>query len=289
MRVLVTGASGQLGQAILPSLAAAGHDAVGVDLQDGDLAAPGVASFLVSRHAPDQVIHAAAYTAVDRAEAEQDAAERGNRVATVQLAAACEDADCPITMLSTDYVFAGDDEAGYREDAPTDPINWYGHTKALAEARILALAVPSRVVRTSWLFGPGAGNFVLTIRKLLRERDVLRVVDDQRGSPTYTQDLADLLTWLLPQDAWGVFHATNAGVTTWHGLACEVARIEGHDPARVQACATVDYPTPARRPACSVLLDTRLAALGAPARPTWRDAVARYLDLLANHEESPSP
>lgn len=289
MRILVTGAHGQLGRALLPILSTAGHEVVGVDLPDGDLAEPGVAAGLLTRHAPEQVLHAAAYTAVDRAEAEHDAAERGNVMATDALAGACEAVGCPLTMISTDYVFAGDDPDGYPEDAPTDPVNWYGHTKAMAESRVLAMAAPSRVVRTSWLFGPGPANFVLTIRKLLRERDVLRVVDDQRGSPTYASDLADLLAWLLPRDAWGVFHATNAGVTTWCGLAREVARLEGHDPARVQRCATVDYPTPARRPACSVLLDSRLAALGAPPRPSWQDALARYLDGLALPEEPRTP
>jgi dTDP-4-dehydrorhamnose reductase len=289
MRILVTGARGQLGRALLPIFSAAGHDVVGVDLPDGDLADPGLATALLLRHGPEQVLHAAAYTAVDRAESEHDAAERGNAVATDELASACEGAGCPLTLISTDYVFSGDDPDGYREDARRDPVNWYGQTKAMAEARVLAMTVPSRVVRTSWLFGHGPANFVLTIRRLLRQRDTLRVVDDQHGSPTYAVDLAGLLAWLMPQDAWGVFHGTNAGVTTWCGLAREVARLEGHDPSRVQSCATVDYPTPARRPACSVLLETRLDALGAPPRPAWHDALARYLAWVAREEESSNP
>ncbi|MEZ4388504.1 MAG: dTDP-4-dehydrorhamnose reductase [Candidatus Krumholzibacteriia bacterium] len=288
MRILVTGARGQLGRALLSVLPAAGHEVVGVDLPDGDLADPGVAAGMLLHLRPCQVIHTAGYTAVDRAEVDHDGAERANVTATAELAAACEVAGCPLTFVSTDYVFAGDQPSGYAENAARAPVNWYGQTKARAEVRVLEMSVPSRVVRTSWLFGHGPNNFVRTIRNLLRERDVLRVVDDQHGSPTYAADLADQLADLLPCDAWGVFHATNSGVTTWCGLAREVARLEGHDPARVEACTTADYPTPARRPACSILLDARLRALGLPRPPTWQDAVQRYLTWLGRNEETPA-
>ena len=288
MRILVTGAHGQLGRALLSHPAASDHTVVGVDLPDGDLAAPGVAASLLSRHRPDQVIHAAAYTAVDLAESQRDLAEAGNTVATRNLARACDEAGCPLTDISTDYVFSGERPDGYSEGSPRSPLNWYGDTKARAEEAVLAMTTPSRVVRTSWMFGHGPHNFVLTIRRLLAEREVLRVVDDQVGSPTYAPDLAALVLDLIPRDAWGVFHVTNTGVTTWCGFAREIARGLGLDPERIEACRTEDYPTPAPRPACSILRDTRLAILGVPSAPPWQDALARYLSWLQTEEATTS-
>jgi dTDP-4-dehydrorhamnose reductase len=285
MRILVTGARGQLGHALLEVLAGRGHETVGVDLGDGDLAEPGVASRLLATHRPEQVIHAAAYTAVDAAESARAEAERGNATATRFLADACDAAGLALTALSTDYVFDGTVADGYAEDAPREPINWYGETKARAEDAVLTMTGPSRVVRTSWLFGHGPDNFVRTMLRLLDERETLRVVDDQRGSPTYTVDLAALLADLVATPGEGVFHGTNAGVVTWCGFAREIARAAGHDPARITACGSDEFPTPARRPACSVLRDTRLAALGVAPRPSWQDALARFLDREGAREE----
>ncbi len=285
MRVLVTGAEGQLGRSLVTRLGDVGHRPIGVDLVDGDLAEPGVASRVLADREPDQVVHAAAYTAVDRAESERDLAERGNAVATARLADACEAAGCPLTAISTDYVFDGEQSAGYPEDAPRRPVNWYGETKARAEEAVLAMSsVPSRVVRTSWLFGHGPANFVLTMRRLLAERDRLRVVDDQHGSPTYGPDLARLVVDLLGSDAGGVFHGTNRGVTTWCGFAREIARLSGRESTRVESCTSAEYPTAAARPRWSVLLETRLDALGIAPAPGWQDGLARYLAWLDRRE-----
>jgi dTDP-4-dehydrorhamnose reductase len=284
MRILVTGAHGQLGRSLLTVLPETGHEAAGVDLPDGDLADAGIADAMLARLAPDQVIHAAAYTAVDQAETDRREAERGNAVATERLAAACEAAGCPLTLISTDYVFAGDRVDGYAEDADRAPVSWYGQTKARAEEAVEAMTVPWRIVRTSWLFGHGPQNFVQTMRRLLATRDTLRVVDDQRGAPTYAVDLARLLGELAGREAWGIFHGTNRGLTTWCGFAREIARISGHDPARIEACSTDEYPTAARRPLNAVLLETRLAAVGVAPMPTWQDALGRYLNWLDRNE-----
>jgi dTDP-4-dehydrorhamnose reductase len=285
MRILVTGVRGQLGGACLEAFAAAGHRTAGIDLQEGDLADEGVAARLVAEADPERVIHCAASTAVDRAEERPEEAEAGNARATAQLAAACQRHGAALTLVSTDYVFAGTDPAGYAEDAPRDPVNRYGASKARAEEAVERLALPWQIVRTSWLFGHGPSNFVRTIRRLLKERETLSVVDDQRGCPTYAPDLALLLRQLAERDAQGIFHGTNQGAATWFEFAREIARLSGADPDRIRPCATSDYPTPAPRPACSILLDTRLAALGVTRAPTWRDALARYLRWLEQNEE----
>jgi dTDP-4-dehydrorhamnose reductase len=288
MHLLVTGAQGQLGRACCEAGTAAGLVVRGVDLAEGDLALAGVAADLLAAHRPDRVIHCAAYTAVDRAEQERDLALAGNGTATANLAAACTEAAVPLTYVSTDYVLAGTACEGYTEDAARQPVNWYGETKARGEEAVEKLAVPWQIVRTSWLFGRGPTNFVRTIRRLLRERSTLAVVDDQRGCPTYAPDLAVLLVDLAVMGAAGVFHGTNRGVCTWYEFAREIARLAGHDPDRVQPCTTADYPTPARRPACAVLQDTRLAGLGLAGLPPWQDALARYSAWLDRHEETSS-
>jgi len=289
MHILVTGAQGQLGRACLDALAAAGHHTIGVDRPEGDLTEAGVAARLLELHQPDRVLHTAAFTAVDQAESRREEALAVNATATERLARACSEHGCALTAVSTDYVFAGTDPAGYAEDAPLDPVNWYGTTKARGEAAVRAHAGAWQIVRTSWLFGHGPSNFVRTIWSRLEQGQTLRVVDDQRGCPTYAPDLAALLVELAVRDVPGIVHGTNTGVCTWFEFAREIARLSGADPARITPCTTADYPTPARRPACSVLRDTRLADLGIAPRPHWRDALARYLDWLTTHEDPLPP
>jgi len=279
VKILVTGARGQLGRAVTARCAQA-WPTVGVDLPDGDLAEPAVAERLLAEHRPDRVIHCAAYTQVDSAESEPDLAMRVNADATANVARACATWHAGLTYVSTDYVFAGTATDGYAESDPRAPVNRYGETKAAGEEAVENLAPSWQIVRTSWLFGDGPTNFVLTIRRLLAERESFSVIDDQHGSPTYTVDLAELLAWLAGNDATGHFHGTNRGVCTWFAFAREIARGSGADPERIRPCTTADYPTPARRPAVSILRDTRLAELGAPPRPAWADAVRRYVEFL---------
>lgn len=283
MKILVTGAAGMLGRAILEEFEGAGY-CVGVDLPDGDLAVQGTALELMMRHAPQHVIHAAAFTDVDRAEADPARARAVNADATRMLARCCTSLNLPFTYISTDYVFDGGDPGGYFEDAERRPLGVYGATKAEGEQEVQTAGGDWRIVRTSWLFGPGPKNFVLTIRRLLAERPTLKVVDDQTGCPTYAPDLARVLRLILMARGQGIFHATNAGATTWYEFAREIARRSGADPERILPCATADYPTPARRPACSVLRSRKLESVGVGPRPSWQEALGRYIAWLAQDE-----
>ena len=281
MKLLVTGAAGMLGRAVVDRCAQE-HTAVGVDLVDGDLTDPATADHLLQRHAPDWLVHCAAYTDVDGAESAPELALAVNAEATGNLAAACRRTGAGLTYISTDYVFTGDAD-GYDEDAPRDPVNQYGQSKALGEQAVEALTehqVPWQIVRTSWLFGAGPTNFVKTIRRLLSERERLQVVTDQRGCPTYATDLAELLCCLIRRRATGKFHGTNRGVCSWFEFAQAIAVASGADPGRIDPCATEVYPTPARRPVCSVLRDTRLAATGCQPLPSWQDGLRRYVAEL---------
>lgn len=282
MRILVTGAEGMLGKAVVPRLAQE-HETVGVDLADGDLTLPGTARGLLERYAPGWVIHCAAWTDVDGAEKAPEKALAVNGEATHLLGQACESRGCGLTYLSTDYVFNGlAGPEGYAEDEVRDPVNLYGVTKAAGEAAVEKLATPWQIVRISWLFGEGPVNFPRTIRRLLGERETLRVVNDQLGCPTYAEDLAGVLAFLVSGGHRGIFHASNEGACTWYDLACEVARLLGADPQRIVPCGSDEYPTASVRPRCSVLHSTRLEAAGCPALPTWQDALGRYLDHLAS-------
>jgi dTDP-4-dehydrorhamnose reductase len=280
MRILVTGAEGMLGRAVLGRLTA-DHQIVGVDLADGDLTDPAVAPRLVAEARAEWVVHCAAWTDVDGAETARQQAMSANADATGHLAGACAAEGAGLSFISTDYVFDGrGDRGGYDEDAPRDPINHYGLTKARGEEIVAALPGAWHIVRTSWLFGDGRVNFVKTIRRLLGERETLAVVDDQRGCPTYAEDLADVLGFLVSSRKRGIFHGTNAGSCTWYEFAREIARRSGHDPQRIRPCRSEEFRRPAPRPACSVLRSQRLEAVGCPPRPPWQDALGRYLELL---------
>lgn len=278
MQILVTGCEGMLGRTVMRRLAP-DHDLTGVDLADGDLTDPQVAAELVSGSGASWVVHCAAWTDVDGAETARRQAMAANATATENVARACDTLGTGLCLISTDYVFDGRGD-GFDEDDTRRPVNHYGMTKARAEDAVMAMAGPWQILRTSWLFGDGRKNFVKTIIKLLAERDRLRVVDDQRGCPTYTEDLAGVIGFLVSGGHRGIFHGTNAGTTTWLGLARHIAAGCGADPDRIEPCDSSEYPTAAVRPACSVLRSTHLEAAGCPGRPSWTDAVDRYLKFL---------
>jgi dTDP-4-dehydrorhamnose reductase len=280
MRLLVTGAAGMLGSAVERRLGVE-HIVKGIDLPDGDLTDARVVAQLLDTHDPQWIIHCAAWTNVDGAESSREQALAVNRDATGNLVQAAEKRGGGLTYISTDYVFNGEGPSeGYAEDHPRDPINHYGLTKAGGEELVQAMTGPWQIVRISWLFGDGPVNFPRTIRRLLGERETLRVVDDQRGCPTYTEDLADVLAFLVSGGHRGIFHGTNTGACTWYEFAREVAVRLDADPSRIIPCPSSEYPTAAVRPRCSVLRSSALEIAGCPPRPTWQDALGRYLALL---------
>jgi dTDP-4-dehydrorhamnose reductase len=231
----------------------------------------------------DVVVNCAAWTAVDDAEAHEAAAYAVNAVGAANLARACAAVGASLVQVSTDYVFSGTADEPYAEDAPTAPRSAYGRTKLAGEWAVRAL-LPDRslVLRTAWLYGAHGPNFVGTMRRLMGERDVVDVVDDQHGQPTWTRDLAAQIVALVDAAApAGTYHGTNSGATTWYGLARRVFERSGADPARVHATTTDRFPRPAARPAWSVLGHDGWAGAGvAPMRP-WQEALDEFLALEA--------
>jgi dTDP-4-dehydrorhamnose reductase len=284
LAALIVGGFGQLGSDLTELLSqrpdvafakALGHDRL--DITDRDAVAAAVREWsAVVRSDGDHravVFNCAAYTDVDGAESDEAAAHLVNAVGPAHVAMACVSARVDLVHVSTDYVFAGDSERPYETDDPPAPQTAYGRTKLAGEQAVLALTPRSYVVRTAWVYGATGGNFVKTMARLERTRDVVTVVDDQRGSPTWSRDLAGGLVALAETGRYGVYHCTNSGDTTWCGFARAVFEELGADPARVHPCTTADYPRPAPRPSYSVLGDAawRAAGLG-PLRP-WRAAL----------------
>lgn len=271
-RWLVTGAGGQLGADLVEVLTEAGADVVGLARDRLDVTDPSAVEAAV--RGVDVVVNAAAYTDVDGAESDEATARRVNADAPAHIAAACARERARLVHVSTDYVFGGDGREPYDEDDPPAPRNAYGRSKLAGERAVLAALPSAYVVRTAWVYGATGRNFVKTMARLAGERDTLAVVDDQRGSPTWSRDLAVGLVALAERapDP-GVYHCTNAGVTTWCGLARAVFEELGLDPARVRPTSSEAFPRPAARPAWSVLGDRRWRAAGlSPLRP-WREAL----------------
>lgn len=271
-RYLITGAAGMLGQDL--QLALAGRDVTALRRADLDITDADAVAAAVEGH--DVVINAAAYTAVDQAEDDEDAAYAINATGTEHLARACAATGARLVHYSTDYVFQGDASEPYDEDAPRDPLNAYGRTKAAGEQLALdAHPEGVYVLRTAWLYGGGGPNFAKTMVKLAETRPEITVVDDQLGQPTYTRDLAEQTVALLDADApAGVYHATNSGECTWFDFAREIFRLAGHDPERVQPTDSSAFERPAARPAYSVLGHRRWLEAGIPEMRDWREALA---------------
>ncbi|WP_326674530.1 dTDP-4-dehydrorhamnose reductase [Streptomyces sp. NBC_01257] len=275
-----------LGQDLLAALAHEDVIAVAADRTALDIADPARVREAFAAHRPAVVVNCAAWTAVDDAESREDAALRVNGTGPAVLAEACREHGAVLIHVSTDYVFAGDGTRPYAEDAPTAPRTAYGRTKLAGERAVLeTLPDTGYVVRTAWLYGAGGASFVRTMIRLEGVKDTLDVVDDQRGQPTWTVDLADRLVRLgraaLAGTApAGVYHGTSGGETTWYGLAREVFRLLGADPARVRPTTSGAYPRPAPRPAYSVLAHERFAAAGIEPVRDWRTALEEAFPAL---------
>jgi len=270
MRVLVLGAGGQLGRELV------GLGATGLTRAECDIAVAGATESALREHRPDAVINCAAWTKVDAAETEREAAFRANGVGPGLLAAACRDAGVFLVHISTDYVFDGTATAPISEDAATNPIGVYGASKLAGEEAVRAACERHAIVRTSWLYGQDGPNFVLAMLRLGAEREELRVVADQRGAPTWTGHLAPALLRLAERDAPGTYHLSNSGDTTWADFAAAIMDA-AHLPARITPISTADYGAPAPRPAYSVLDNAAWRALGETPLPPWQEGLRSYL------------
>ncbi|NIH82454.1 dTDP-4-dehydrorhamnose reductase [Amycolatopsis viridis] len=297
LSVLVPGGTGQLGTA-LSALASPEVQVVAPSSAELDVTNAGSVIAAVGTLAAEAaeagrhplVINAAAYTAVDAAESDEHRAFAVNVDGARVLAAACSSRRVPLIHVSTDYVFPGDSSRPYEPEDPLGPRSAYGRTKAAGEDAVLGSGARAWVVRTAWVYGAEGANFVDTMRRLEGERDTLSVVDDQRGSPTWSADLAAGLLELGGRIAAGgapqrrILHCTNAGETTWYGFARAIFEELGADPSRVKPCTTAEFPRPAPRPPYSVLSNEAWRQAGLTPLRSWREALHDY--LAASGQES---
>ena len=274
--ILVTGITGQLGYDVAKELERRGEKFIATSRKEINLLTEDGAKEFILDKKPDAVIHCAAYTQVDKAEAEAETALTVNGLGTRWIATACREVGAKMLFVSTDYVFGGDGHIPYEVKDEKNPVNTYGRSKLLGEDAVAAILENSFIVRTSWVFGINGKNFVKTMLKLADAHDKVKVVDDQVGSPTYTADLAPLLCDMIKTDKYGFYHATNEGFCSWADFAKEIFKQAGKK-VEVEKIATIDYPTPAKRPFNSRLSKNSLDDAGFKRLPSWQDAVERYL------------
>ena len=291
-RILLIGANGQVGWELRRTLAPLGEIiAASLEGEYGpklDLASAESLARVVQEAAPDAVVNAAAYTAVDRAEADPTLAHLINAEALRQLGDLLRDRGVPVIHYSTDFVFSGEATRPYREDDAPGPLSVYGSTKLAGEQALLESGVPAIVLRTSWVYGVRGQNFLLTMLRLFAEKDELRVVDDQLGAPTWSRMLAEVTAQVLHRvlrrevdmdRLGGLYHVTAAGETSWYGFAKAILEASG-GACRLLPIPSSDYRSPARRPAYSVLDNTKLWETFGLALPDWRLSLAQCLEDL---------
>jgi dTDP-4-dehydrorhamnose reductase len=278
MRILVTGARGQLGSELLALAGSTPHQLTGAGTAECDLRSPASVDAALRRTRPDAVINCAAWTKVDLAESHREDAFSVNADGAAHLARACATTGSLLCQISTDYVFRGDQDAALDETVEPFPLGVYGASKLAGERAVQAI-LPYRhvIVRTAWLYGREGPNFVLTMLRLAREQRRLRVVADQTGTPTWTGHLAPAILRLLELDPQGIFHLTASGSTTWHGFAQAIVHEAGLGGVVVEPLTTADYPTAAQRPRFSLLDNRRWREAGQPPLPDWREGLRAYL------------
>ncbi|MFV0414153.1 MAG: dTDP-4-dehydrorhamnose reductase [Oscillospiraceae bacterium] len=293
MKILITGAAGQLGQELQRQLQEGGSSlgplperlqlatVIPVDLPDADLSNRHDTAALIRRYAPYAVVNCAAYTNVDNCEKQPDTAFAANAIAPRNVAMACEEVGAKLLHISTDYVLSGEASAPVPETALPAPRSVYGYTKLLGEEYVKNVCSQWFILRTAWLYGQNGNNFVKTILRLARENGSAKVVNDQFGNPTNAEDLAHHILKLIPTKEYGLYHCTNNEVCSWFDFASEIVRLWDID-AAVSPCTTEEFPRPAKRPAYSALDNAMLrATIGDEMRP-WQQAIAAYHQQMKN-------
>lgn len=278
MKVFVTGVKGQLGHDMVNELEKRGHTAIGADIDEMDITDEEAVRRVITGANPDAVVHCAAYTAVDAAEDNVKLCRRVNALGTENIVKVCRDLDCRLMYISTDYVFNGQGTRPWEPDDEREPLNVYGQTKYEGELAVETLR-KYFIVRIAWVFGVNGKNFIKTMLNLGKTRDSLTVVDDQIGSPTYTYDLARLLTDMVETDKYGRYHATNEGLCSWYEFACEIFRQAGME-VKVSPVSSDQYPAKAKRPMNSRMDKSKLREMGFEPMPAWQDALGRYLKAI---------
>lgn len=290
MKAIVTGARGQLGSDLCPLLSGAGFEVAAFSSADLDITDQAALEAAIEKERPGVIVNCAAYTKVDLAEKERDRAFAVNSEGALNLARAAKRAGAAVVHISTDFVFSGEKSSPYVEDDPTGPLGVYGESKLSGEAALAANLGEHVIIRTSWLYGASGANFVKTVLRLASEREHLRIVYDQAGTPTWTRDLADAVTAACRAIAsgeapWGTYHYSNEGVASWYDLAVEA--VSGAAALGVELrCKTIEpirtseYPTPARRPAYSVLDKAKIKRAFGIRIPHWRGSLMEMLKRL---------
>jgi dTDP-4-dehydrorhamnose reductase len=284
--ILLYGAGGQLGQELVAQAGRAGVPLTPFAHRDADITDPKAVTETIGKTRAVMVVNAAGYTNVDRAESEPELAFSVNAVGAGVVAEACAKAGLPLIHISTDYVFDGRKTNAYREDDPVAPLGIYGKSNAEGEQAVRRFQPKHLILRTSWLYGVYGHNFLKTMLRLATEQDEIRVVADQRGSPTSTADLAEAILRIRPKlgsAPWGTYHFAGHGETTWYGFASRIveaqASFTGRRP-KVQAITSADFPTNAKRPANSVLDSSRFAAAFGFRAESWEKAADRTVGEL---------
>lgn len=279
MRVLVTGAKGQLGADLMNELKKQGLEGIGVDIEEMDITDAEACMRVISDADVDAVIHCAAYTAVDAAEDNLELCRKINGDGTRNVALACKAADVKMMYISTDYVFDGKGARPWEPDDDRDPLNVYGLTKYEGELAMEELLEKYYTVRIAWVFGVAGKNFIKTMLRLGKERGVVSVVDDQVGSPTYTYDLARLLVDMIQTEHYGRYHATNEGECSWYEFAVEIFRQAGMEVV-VTPVSSSEFAAKAVRPENSRMSKEKLSDKGFTRLPDWQDALSRFLKKI---------
>lgn len=284
MRIFVTGVKGQLGHDVSNECRKRGYEVIGVDIEDMDITDAAAVDRVITEASPDVVVHCAAWTAVDAAEEDANIAKvrAVNADGTRNIADVCKKLDCKMIYISTDYVFDGQGDKPWEPDCKAySPLNVYGQTKLDGELAVAETLKKYFIVRIAWVFGVNGKNFIKTMLSLGQKYDTVRVVNDQIGTPTYTYDLARLLTDMAESEKYGYYHATNeGGYISWYDFACEIFRRAGYA-TKVVPVTTAEYGlSKAIRPFNSRLDKSKLVKNGFTPLPDWRDALDRYMKEL---------
>ncbi len=282
MKILVTGANGQLGQELQVVAKHYPQDVfIFVGRDEMPLNHPAQINSVLDRHNPDFIINAAAYTAVDKAESEPELTDLVNHQAVASMAKWAKKHSVQLIHVSTDYVFQGDSSTPLTESEETNPINVYGSSKQKGEQAILQSGADAVIIRTAWVYSTYGANFVKTMIRLMTERDEISVISDQIGSPTYAYDLAMVILTIAHSDKWnsGIYHYSNEGKTSWYDFAIAIRDVRSLD-CRIKPISTEQYPTPAKRPRYSLLDKTKIKDTFAIEIPNWEESLRLMVGKL---------